>query len=77
MTVGPIQMVVIGFEGDVLESRVLDELEVAVATGDIRLIDFLVIEKDEEDNSYFNIFGVCCSLLWPFSCRRSRYESTC
>lgn len=48
MTVGPIQLVVIGFEGDVLESNVLDEIEVAVATGDIRLIDFLVIEKDEE-----------------------------
>lgn len=50
MTVGPIQLVVIGFEGDVLESNVLDELDVAVATGDIRLIDFLVIEKDEEGN---------------------------
>jgi hypothetical protein len=50
MTVGPIQLVVISFEGDVLESKVLDELEVAVATGDIRLIDFLVIEKDEKGN---------------------------
>ena len=48
MTVGPIQLVVIGFEGDVLESQVLDEIDVAVATGDIRLIDFLVVEKDED-----------------------------
>lgn len=48
MTVGPIQLVVIGFEGDVLESQVLDELDVVVATGDIRLIDFLVVEKDED-----------------------------
>lgn len=48
MTIGPIQLVVIGFEGDVLESQVLDELDVVVATGDIRLIDFLVIEKDED-----------------------------
>lgn len=48
MTIGPIQLVVIGFEGDVLESQVLDEVEVAVATGDIRLIDLLVVEKDEE-----------------------------
>jgi len=48
MTIGPIQLVVIGFEGDVLESQVLDEIDVAVATGDIRLIDFLVIEKDED-----------------------------
>lgn len=59
MTVGPIQLVVIGFEGDVLESKVLDEIEVAVATGDIRLIDFLVIEKDEEGQvwgSEVNVF---------------------
>jgi len=48
MTVGPIQLVVIGFEDDVLESNVLDEIEMAVAAGDIRLIDFLVIEKDED-----------------------------
>ena len=48
MTIGPIQLVVIGFEGDVLESQVLDELDVVVASGDIRLIDFLVVEKDDE-----------------------------
>jgi hypothetical protein len=48
MTIGPIQLVVIGFEGDVLEGQVLDELDLVVATGDIRLIDFLVIEKDED-----------------------------
>jgi uncharacterized membrane protein len=48
MTIGPIQLVVIGFEGDVLESKVLDELDAVIATGDIRLIDFLVIEKDED-----------------------------
>ena len=48
MTVGPIQLVVIGFEGDVLESQVLDELDLVIAAGDIRLIDFLIIEKDNE-----------------------------
>jgi len=59
MTIGPIQLVVIGFEGDVLESQVLDELDVAVATGDIRLIDFLVIENDEDGyvwGSEVNVF---------------------
>lgn len=59
MTIGPIQLVVIGFEGDVLESQVLDEIDVAVATGDIRLIDLLVVEKDADGQvwgSEVNIF---------------------
>jgi uncharacterized membrane protein len=46
MTFGPIQFVLIGFEGDILESDVLDELHAARMAGAIRLIDFLVIEKD-------------------------------
>ena len=41
MTYGPIQFVLIGFEGDVIESNVLSELRSASAAGDIRLIDFL------------------------------------
>lgn len=48
MTVGPVQLVVFGFEGDVFKSGVLDELGQAAAAGDIRLIDFLVVEKDED-----------------------------
>jgi uncharacterized membrane protein len=47
MTYGPIQFVLIGFEGDIFESDVLDELHAVRMAGAIRLIDFLVIEKDE------------------------------
>lgn len=48
MSIGPIQFVVVGFEGDVLESDVLQELLVAGAGGAIRLLDFLILEKDQE-----------------------------
>jgi uncharacterized membrane protein len=48
MSIGPIQFVVVGFEGDVLESDVLQELLVAGAGGEIRLLDFLILEKDQE-----------------------------
>ena len=48
MSVGPIQFVVVGFEGDVLESDVLQELLVAGAGGAIRLLDFLILERDED-----------------------------
>jgi hypothetical protein len=48
MSIGPIQFVVVGFEGDVLESDVLQELLIAGAGGAIRLLDFLILEKDQE-----------------------------
>lgn len=48
MTIGPLQMVVVGFEGDVMESGVIDELFAATSTGAIKLVDLLVAEKDEE-----------------------------
>ena len=48
MSMGPIQFVVVDFEGDVLESDVLQELLLAGAGGAIRLLDFLILEKDEE-----------------------------
>jgi len=48
MSIGPIQFVVVGFEGDVLESDVLQELLVAGAGGAIRLLDFLILERDQE-----------------------------
>jgi hypothetical protein len=46
VSIGPIQFVVVGFEGDVLESDVLQELLVAGAGGAIRLLDFLILERD-------------------------------
>jgi hypothetical protein len=48
MSIGPIQFVVVGFEGDVLQSDVLQELLIAGAGGAIRLLDFLILEKDQE-----------------------------
>ena len=48
MNVGPLQLVVAGFQGDVMESGVIDELFAASAVGDIKLIDLLIVEKDEE-----------------------------
>ena len=47
MTIGPMQLVVVGFEGDVMESDVLDELLAASTAGAIKLVDVLVVEKDE------------------------------
>lgn len=48
MSVGPIQFVVFGFEGNVLESDVLYELLAAGVSGTIRLLDFLILEKDDD-----------------------------
>lgn len=48
MNIGPLQLVVAGFEGDVMDSGVIDELFSASAAGDIKLIDLLIIEKDEQ-----------------------------
>jgi uncharacterized membrane protein len=47
MNIGPLQLVVIGFEGDVMESGVIDELFAASTAGAIKLVDMLVIDKDE------------------------------
>ena len=48
MTIGPMQLVVVGFDGDVMESDVLDELFAASMAGGVKLLDVLVLEKDEE-----------------------------
>lgn len=47
MNIGPLQLVVVGFEGAVMESGVIDELFAASATDAIKLLDVLVIDKDE------------------------------
>lgn len=48
MTIGTIQFVFVEFTGDVFESAVFDELLVLRTAGLIRLIDFLVLEKDRD-----------------------------
>lgn len=53
MNIGPMQLLFAGFEGDVLESGVIDEI--FVATGDaVRLIDLLVVEKDADGNLWLS-----------------------
>lgn len=47
MNIGPLQLVVVGFEGAVMESGVIDELFAASATDAVKLLDVLVIDKDE------------------------------
>ena len=48
MTIGPMQLMLVGFDGDVMDSTVIDELFFASLSGDIKLIDLLIIEKDDE-----------------------------
>ena len=45
-------MVVVGFDGDVMASDVIGELFAASMSGDIRLIDMLVVERDDEGNAW-------------------------
>jgi hypothetical protein len=47
MSIGPLQMIVVGYEGDILESSVLDELFAASGAGSIKLLDLLVAERDD------------------------------
>jgi uncharacterized membrane protein len=54
MNIGPLQLVVIGFEGDVMESGVIDELFAASTAGAIKLVDMLVIDKDENSRVWMS-----------------------
>ena len=44
---GPVQMLTIGFEGSRFKGEILPELERLKAAGVVRIIDLLVIRKDE------------------------------
>ena len=48
MSIGPLQLAVVGFKGDVMESGVIDELFAASTAGSIKLVDVLVAEKDTD-----------------------------
>lgn len=52
MAIGPLQMIVAGFEGDVMKSPVIEEIFAASWSGQIKVIDLLVIEKDEKGDLY-------------------------
>lgn len=49
MNIGPMQLIFTAFEGDALESGVVDEIFAATGNA-VRLLDLLALEKDEEGN---------------------------
>ena len=50
MTLGPLEYLVVGFEGNQFTGQILAELQSAREKGIIRVIDLLVLMKDENGN---------------------------
>lgn len=50
MALGPLEYVLVGFEGNRFSGQILSELSAAQEKGIIRVIDLLVIKKDERGN---------------------------
>jgi uncharacterized membrane protein len=50
MTIGPVQMLVVGFEGPKFKGEILEELTRLKDENIIRLIDLVVVKKDDEGN---------------------------
>jgi uncharacterized membrane protein len=50
MAIGPVQMLVVGFEGPNFKGEILEELQRLKDEDIIRLIDLVVIKKDEQGN---------------------------
>ena len=51
MTLGPLEYILIGFEGNRFTGQILPELRAARDKGIIRVIDLLLILKDEQGNT--------------------------
>ena len=52
MTLGPLEYIVIGFQGkQELDGSVARELEKVVANGSIRIVDLVFIARDDQDNA--------------------------
>ncbi len=52
MTLGPLEYIVIGFEGkQTFDGSVAHELEKVVANGTIRIVDLVFIARDDDDNA--------------------------
>jgi uncharacterized membrane protein len=47
---GPIDYIVVGFEGNNFDGSILSALTDAIDKGIIRLVDFAIVMRDEEDN---------------------------
>ncbi len=50
MTLGPLEYLVVGFEGNRFTGQILSELRAARDKGIIRVVDLLVIKKDDQGN---------------------------
>ena len=50
MTLGPLEYLVVGFEGNRFTGQVLAELRAAREKGIIRVLDLFIIKKDEQGN---------------------------
>ena len=50
MTIGPVQLLVVGFEGGELNGEILAELERLRKNDIVRLIDFVFVRKDDDGN---------------------------
>jgi hypothetical protein len=50
VTIGPVQMLVVGFEGPEFKGEILEELTRLKDEDIIRLIDLVVVKKDDEGN---------------------------
>jgi uncharacterized membrane protein len=48
MAIGPVQMLVVGFEGPEFEGEILEELTRLKDADTIRLIDLVVMKKDDD-----------------------------
>jgi uncharacterized membrane protein len=48
MTLGPLEYLVIGFNEDKFDGAIARELEKVVASGTIRIVDLVVVAKDED-----------------------------
>ncbi len=51
MTLGPLEYLVVGFQGNRFEGRIADEIGRVVESGTIRLVDVVFIYKDEAGES--------------------------
>src|SRR5881392_2417167 len=50
MTLGPLEYLVVGFEGNRFTGQILAELRAASEKGIIRVVDLCVIKKDDQGN---------------------------
>ena len=50
MTLGPLEYLIVGFEGNRFTGQILSELRAAREKGIIRIVDLCVIKKDDQGN---------------------------